>query len=306
MSIIGLDLGGTKLAAGVLDGQRIAGRVQYATPAESGGVVPCLAQAARDAAQAAGTAVGAVGLGVPGPVNYAAGEVRFAGNIRGWIDYPVRRLLSEALDCPVYLENDANAATLAEHRSGAGQGADSTLYVTVSTGIGGGFVQGDRVLRGHFGQGAEIGHVTVLAGGPMCACGLDGCLEAVASGSALASLARGAFGQPMSNAALFDLARQGDERAARILTQGAEWLGIGLASLVRCYDPEVIVIGGGVYLNAPPLYHDAVQRAFERYTSWHAPEIRTARLGGDAGLLGAAYTAQLGLQQDGEASIRTH
>ncbi|MDX2005707.1 MAG: ROK family protein [Meiothermus sp.] len=295
MSVVGIDLGGTKIAAGVFRGGEIASRVTVPTPEEGGeAVVAAMAHAARAAAEAAGVEITAIGLGTPGPLNYKTGVIKFAPNIAGFTNFPIRPLLEAATGRPVYIENDANAAALAEHKLGAGRGSDSTLFVTVSTGVGGGFVLGDKVLRGANGQGAEVGHITVQAGGPMCGCGLDGCLEAIATGPAMERMALAAFQREMGTRELFALFQQGDPRASRIMLQGAHWLGVGLASLAKCFDPDVIVVGGGVALNAGQPYLDEIHDTYARYmTGWIAPPIQMAKLGGEAGLLGAALTAAL-------------
>jgi glucokinase len=166
--------------------------------------------------------------------------------------------------------------------------------MTVSTGVGGGFVWGNKVLRGVNGQGGEIGHITMQPGGPLCGCGLDGCLEALATGPAMERMALASFKREMSTRELFALFQQGDPRASRIVLQAASWVGIALASLVKCYDPEVIVLGGGVALNAGPAYLEEVQRSYQRYMeNWITPPLHLAKLGSEAGLLGAALTAAI-------------
>ncbi|GIW23737.1 ROK family protein [Meiothermus sp.] len=295
MSVVGIDLGGTKIMAGVLSEGVIQARVTVPTPEEGGqAVVEAMAQAARAAIEAGGSAVKAIGLGTPGPLDFKRGRIKFAPNIANFTDFPIVERLEEATGYKVYMENDANAAALAEHKLGAAQGAESTLFMTVSTGVGGGFVWGNQVLRGVNGQGAEIGHITMQPGGPLCGCGLDGCLEALATGPAMERMALASFKREMGTRELFALFQQGDPRAGRIVLQAAGWVGIALASLVKCYDPEVVVLGGGVALNAGPAYLDEVQRLYHRYMeNWIVPPIRLAKLGGEAGLLGAALTAAL-------------
>ena len=293
MSVVGVDLGGTKIAAGVFSGGKIISKVTVPTPEEGGqAVVDAMAHAAKAASEAAGVEVVAIGLGTPGPLDYVTGVIKFAPNIAGFTNFPIRPLLEQASGKKVFIENDANAAALAEHKLGAGQGADSTLFMTVSTGVGGGFVWGNKVLRGKNGQGAEIGHITVQPGGPLCGCGLDGCLEAIATGPAMERMALASFKREVNTRELFTLFQQGDSRAERIVLQGASWVGIGLASLAKCFDPEVIVVGGGVALNAGQAYLDEMHRQYNHYMQgWIAPPIQMAKLGGEAGLLGAALTA---------------
>ncbi|MCS7057486.1 MAG: ROK family protein [Meiothermus sp.] len=295
MSVVGIDLGGTKIMAGVLKEGSIHAKLTVPTPEEGGmAVVRAMAEAARSVIDASGEEVRAIGLGTPGPLDFRRGRVKFTPNIANLTDFPIVELLEEATGLRVYMENDANAAALAEHILGAARGAESSLFMTVSTGVGGGFVWGNRVLRGANGQGGEIGHVTVLPGGPSCGCGLDGCLEALATGPAMERMALASFRREMTTRELFALFQQGDSRAGRIVRQAASWVGVALASLVKCYDPEVVVLGGGVALNAGQGYLDEVMRSYQRYMEgWVAPPIRLARLGGEAGLLGAALTAAL-------------
>ncbi|WP_027883246.1 ROK family protein [Meiothermus rufus] len=297
MSVVGIDLGGTKIMAGVFRDGAIRSRVTLPTP-EAGGqaVIEAMAQAARAAMEAAGIyhEVRAIGLGTPGPLDFRRGVIKFTPNIANFNDFPIVHRLEQATGLKVYVENDANAAALAEHKLGAAQGAESSLFMTVSTGVGGGFVWGNRVLRGAHGQGGEIGHITMQPGGPMCGCGLDGCLEALATGPAMERMALAAFKREVGTRELFALFQQGDPRAARIVLQAAGWVGIALASLAKTFDPEVIVLGGGIALNAGPAYLEEVERTYQRYMEhWVAPPIRPAKLGGEAGLLGAALTAAL-------------
>jgi len=297
MSVVGIDLGGTKIAAGVYTSGKIHSHVTVPTPEEGGeAVIREMASAARTAIQQAGLKVSAIGLGTPGPLDYKLGNIKFAPNIAGFTDFPIRNLLEQATSIKVYVENDANAASLAEHMLGAAKGAESSLFVTVSTGVGGGFVWGNKVLRGAHGQGAEVGHITVLPGGPSCGCGLDGCLEALATGPAMERMALAAFKREVGTHELFPLFQKGDARARRIVLQAAGYVGIGLASLAKCFDPEVIVLGGGVALNAGQAYLDEVMRLYHHYMEgWIAPPIKMAQLGAEAGLLGAALTAAVEL-----------
>nr|WP_277621085.1 glucokinase [Thermus arciformis] len=290
-----MDLGGTKIAAGAFDGERLLSEVVLPTPKEGGeAVVRALAEAAAQAEAKAGVRAEAIGLGTPGPLDFKEGVIRFTPNIPGLEDFPIRRLLEEATGRPVHLENDANAAALAEHHLGAARGEESSLFLTVSTGIGGGVVLGGRALRGKRGQGGELGHTTLLPGGPVCGCGLEGCLEALAAGRALERDAAYAFQRPVDTRELFRLFQAGEPKARRLLLQAARYVGIGLASLVKAFDPGVVVVGGGLALNAPQAYWEALEEAYRRYLQgWEAPPLRKALLGSKAGLLGAALTAFL-------------
>ncbi|AEB12525.1 ROK family protein [Marinithermus hydrothermalis] len=296
MATVGVDLGGTKIAAGVLADGRVRARTVRPTPKEGGlAVVEAMAACVRAAIQESGlSGVKAVGVGSPGPLDFERGRVRFAPNIPNLTDFPLREALAEAVGLPVVLENDANAAALAEHHLGAAKDAQSSVYVTVSTGIGGGVVFGDRVWRGAFGQGGEVGHFVVLPHGPVCGCGQSGCLEALASGVAIARDARYAYKREMDTPEVFARWRKGEPKARRIVEQAADYLGLGLASLQRVLDPEVFVLGGGVVLGGGAAYLELVQAAFARYTEgWRAGALRVAALGKEAGWIGAALAAEL-------------
>ncbi|MER3425749.1 MAG: glucokinase, partial [Thermus sp.] len=152
------------------------------------------------------------------------------------------------------------------------------------------------VLRGERGQGGELGHMTLLPGGPVCGCGLEGCLEALAGGRALEREASYAFMRAVSVPEVFALAEQ-EQKAKRILLQAAFYVGLALASLVKAFDPGVFVLGGGVALNAPGAYWEALLSSYRRYLEgWEAPPVKKALLGADAGLLGAALTARFGVE----------
>jgi glucokinase len=293
MSVIGIDLGGTKIAAGVFSEGALRSKITVPTPQEGGeAVIEAMADAARQVARDARVAPNAIGLGTPGPLDYRQGLIKFAPNIAGFTNFPIRELLEQASGLPVHVENDANAAALAEHYLGAAKGAGSSLFVTISTGVGGGFVWGNRVLRGANGQGAEVGHITILPGGPSCGCGLDGCFEALATGPAMERMAQAVYKTEISTRELFHRFKAGESKAGRIVLQAAHYVGIGLASLVKCFDPEVIVIGGGIALNAGQAYLDELNRSYQHYLEgWIAPPLKLAQLGTEAGLLGAALTA---------------
>ena len=284
---LGLDLGGTKIAAGVLKGGRLVAFFERPTPKEGReAVIAALLSAARELVSR--HPVAAVGVGTPGPVDFERGVVRFAPNLPEFREVPLKEILERELSLPAAVENDANAAALAEHHLGAARGAKSSLFLTVSTGIGAGVVVEGRVLHGSYGQGGEVGHMMVDPEGPLCACGARGCLEAVASGRALERDAQYLFGRPVSARELFSLK---DPLAEALVEKSALWVGRALASLQRVLDPEVIVLGGGVALGGRG-YLARVRRAYrEALGPWQGARIRRARLGRRAGVLGAALAA---------------
>ena len=294
MATLGIDLGGTKIALGVLDGDRLVYSARAATP-QSGAedVFKAMIALAREALDRAGVPVRAVGVGTPGPIDFATGTVRFAPNIPHFQDVPLGPRLEEALGLPVVLENDANAAALAEHHLGAARGASSSLFVTVSTGIGGGLVVGGRIWRGAFGQAGELGHVTVLPGGPVCGCGNRGCLEAVASGRALARDASYAYAEAVTTPQLFERWRARDPKALELVGGAAGYLGQALADAQRLFDPEIIVLGGGVVHGGGEAFLAEVHRGFVAHArGWRTAPMRRAELGEQAGVVGAALAAQ--------------
>ncbi len=294
MATLGIDLGGTKIALGVLEGDRLVYEARVATPTEGAEVVlQVMIAAATEALARSRAPVAAVGVGSPGPIDFERGVVLFAPNIPGFREVKIAERLREALGLPVRVENDANAAALAEHRLGAAKGSRSSLYVTVSTGIGGGLVADGRVWRGAWGQAGEFGHLTVLPGGPVCGCGQQGCLEAVASGRAMARDASYAYAEPLGAPELFDRWRNGEAKAARIVEAAAGYLGQALADAQKLWDPEVVVVGGGVAVGGGEDWLERVERSFAARTEgWRRASLRPAALGERAGVIGAALAVR--------------
>jgi glucokinase len=306
---VGLDIGGTKIAAGVVraDGY-IVERTRIPTPQEIDEKVTVAALVeVIDELRAAQPEVEAIGVGAAGLVQWPAGRVIWAPH-NPYRDLPLRRLLHERTGLPTVVDNDANAAAWAEARFGAGTGSDDMILLTVGTGVGGGMVLGGRPYRGVSGLGAEFGHMIVAPDGAPCSCGSNGCLEAMVSGTALARLGREAvLADPEGRLArhagdageitgplVFDAARAGDPTARALFDRMGFWLGVGIASLVTAFDPELVVVGGGLVTTGDLLLGPA-RASFKRYV--FAPAYRTlppvvpARLGPEAGLVGAATLA---------------
>jgi glucokinase len=309
---IGIDVGGTKIAAGVvgLDG-RIGARAHRDTPA---GSVDETAAAICDAAAEliAGHEVEAVGIGAAGFVSSDRSTVLFAPNL-AWRDEPLGARVAETLGLPVVVENDANAAAWGEFAFGAAKDVEHMVCVTVGTGIGGGIVIEGELLRGAHGVAAEIGHMRVVPGGHRCGCGARGCWEQYASGNALVREGRAqaesgslTAAQMLSVCGITDpaelsgpmitkAATAGDPCATELLEDLGSWLGEGLASIATLFDPHVIVVGGGVSA-AKDLLLRSAQRAFERNLPARLnrphPKFGLAELGNDAGLIGAADLAR--------------
>ena len=261
-----------------------------------------LAAMLRQTAEAAPGELAGVGLSLASPVEPETGVMHSPPNLPGWDGYSLKPLLEEALSLPVSAGNDATLAALAEHRYGAGRPYDHFVYLTLSTGIGGGLVLDGKLYAGSGGYGGEVGHLTIDRGGPPCGCGNTGCLEAFASGTAVARLARQrlAAGEPSPHLggepdaeAVFAAARQDDPLAAAVVREVGESLGVGIASLLNAFDPEAFVIGGGMSasldLLLPAIQREAARRALPH--GRRGVPIVTSELSDDAGLLGAAALA---------------
>lgn len=310
--VVAADLGGTRLRVAAVDptGQILVRRSQP-TRAEEGGesVLDRLEQEMAAVVQAVGRErVQALAVAVAGPVNPWTGVVHTAPNLPGWHEVPLKTHLEARLGLLTLVGNDANLAALGEQRFGVGRGAHHLVYLTVSTGIGGGIIHNGQLLLGAEGLAGEVGHMTVDPDGPRCGCGNFGCLEALASGSAIARrmVERLRAGEPSAVRAMVqdDLdrvtaevvvtaARLDDPVARSVMAEAARYLGIGVASLVHLFNPECVIIGGGVANAGPLLFlpveaevQQRVMLAFRRRLT-----IRRALLGDDVGVLGAAALA---------------
>ncbi len=303
----GIDVGGTKIAGGVVDEDgTIVEELRVESPATD-------AEAIEEAIAGLVTQlrsrhpIETVGVGAAGYVDKARAVVLFAPNV-AWRNEDLKGELEKRVELPVVIENDANAAAWGEFRYGAAHDADDLLLVTVGTGVGGGLVLDGEVYRGANGVGAEIGHMRVVPNGILCGCGKHGCFEQYASGSALVREARalalsGAqIGQGMLQRAggeltritgplITEAAQHGDAGATQQLAELGRWLGEGIASLTEILDPEVVVVGGGVS-EAGDLLLGPARAAFAGQLVGRGfrpiPEVRKATLGNRAGLIGAA------------------
>jgi glucokinase len=292
--VLGLDIGGTKLAAGVVDasGHVLSFRVTPTEPErgpEDG--LARLFELGHAAIADAGGAVDAVGIGSGGPLDPFAGVLVAPPHLTGWRDVPVRARAEEAFGRPVKLENDATAAAAGEHRYGAGIGVRNLVYLTISTGVGGGVVLDGRLYRGAGGNGGELGHVTVDWKGRECrGCGRRGCLEAYVSGTSIAERAQEA-GLPYANSAeLAAAARDGEPGAVAVWDETIEALGCGITSIVNLFEPDMVVIGGGVARCGEQLLGPARTWVTEHAMgpTGRSVEIVRAALGDHVGVVGAA------------------
>ncbi|MDI7276646.1 MAG: ROK family protein [Anaerolineae bacterium] len=306
-ALVGIDLGGTQIRAVLAEADgTILARYRTRTAPEDGpeAVMGRIVAAAQTVVQqAGGQRPAGVGVGSPGPLNAWDGVVLAAPNL-GWSNVPLKATLESRLGLPIVVGNDANAAALAERRFGAGRGVDDLVYVTVSTGIGGGIISGGRLLLGRHGFAGEIGHAAVEARGALCKCGNSGCLETLASGPAIAraAAARVAAGEPSLIASLvggdLDLvtaetvaaaAREGDQLATEVLRSAAFYIGVALVNLIHILEPELILIGGGVAHVGDLLFNTIRSVVRQRAIPCMAEHVRIepAALGDDAGVLGA-------------------
>ncbi|HET9256619.1 MAG TPA: ROK family glucokinase [Pseudonocardiaceae bacterium] len=306
-----MDIGGTKVAAGVVDERgTILATAHRDTPADDATRIEDAITAVVDELRAHHE-VEAVGVGAAGFIDADRATVMFAPHL-AWRDEPLRAALQRRLGLLVVIENDANAAAWAEVRFGAGRGREHVVALTVGTGIGGGIVLGGQLLRGQFGAAAEIGHLTVVPDGRCCECGLRGCWEQYASGRALVreahelarnapgltgELVRQADGRPggITGEMITAAALDGDAAALRCFEVVGTWLGRGLAGLAAVLDPGLFVIGGGVSAAGEMLLVPAAAAFEESLTGrGYRPvaELRIAELGPRAGLVGAADLAR--------------
>jgi glucokinase len=308
-TVLALDIGGTKLAAAVVDvdGHLLASDRLPTPPATSAeDLFHTLETLCRSVVVDAGTEITAIGVGCGGPMQYPSGVVSPL-NIPIWRHgFPLRERLALAFDRPCVVDNDAKALALGEHWQGAGRGSNNMLGMVVSTGVGGGIIMDGRLRHGAAGNAGHIGHVIVWPNGPLCGCGARGCVEGVASGSGLArrledALTAGAttslaFGA--SAAVIADAARAGDALANELFRTAGEGVGRGIASTAALLDLELVVIGGSIALRAwdllgPPL--EAELRMSARLDFTRDLKIVHAQLGDDAGVLGAARLAYASL-----------
>lgn len=289
MIAIGVDLGGTKLSAGVVDdGGNLLRRAETSSDLEDvESVCDQIAELVREL-----EVEGPVGLGVgaAGVVDHETGHYFFGPNT-GLRDCDLANEVSKVVGLPVRLDNDANCAAWAEHRFGVGEGSRHFMCVTLGTGIGGGFVFDGRPYRGAHGGAAEIGHMVVDPSGPVCGCGQRGCWEQYASGLALQRMGREVLGRDVRGEEITSAARDGDVVAGRLVRELAQWVGLGLGSLVNVLEPERIAIAGGIARDWDLFAETATAAMIERIEAADRrphPLLLAAELGHDAGIVGAA------------------
>ena len=311
MPYVGIDLGGTQLRVAVADDRgRLRTVVRRATEAPRGRdhVIQRIVAAVKEALEEDGTPpqrVRALGIGLPGPVDPAAGLVISPGNLPGFRNVPLNRILTQTTGIRSFLHHDAHLAALGEHRRGVARGASEMIYVTVSTGIGAGILLGGELYAGAHGIAGEVGHIVLQHDGPPCTCGQRGDLESIASGTGIARAARelapGTSGSSLRGVEhptaedVVRAARAGDELATAILENAGTYLGIAMGTLVNLFNPQLIVLGGSV-IKAGSFLLRPMRRSMNA-SSWKAARrgLRIVRpaLGDDVGLIGAVEYARL-------------
>lgn len=293
---IGIDLGGTKLRAALVDTSGNVVRHNHVLTDATGGPKAVLDQICSLVddmrANVAPSAVLGVGMAAAGPIDTVAGLAVGTPTLKGWEHVPLVSVLERELLLPVRVENDGVAAANGEWLFGAGRGVGNLVYVTVSTGIGGGVVLDNRVLHGRRGMAGHIGHMTVMRDGELCPCGNRGCWEAYASGTAFTQRARKLLpdvSRYPDARAVFDAAREGNDIAQRLVDEEADWLGVGIANLLHLYSPELVVLGGGVSNNFDLLHKGIMARInTAAMGAFRDARIVPATLGDNPGLVGAA------------------
>jgi glucokinase len=309
--LLALDFGGTKHSAAVLaPGERQWREQQRVfSPAGADATYDIETMLATGHELLGGRRATAVGVSFGGPVDFTSGTVRLSHHVPGWENTPLRRLLQDAFRAPAAVDNDANVAALGEYRYGSGRGVHSLLYLTISTGVGGGWILDGHIWRGHDGMAGEIGHTVVDPQGPLCLCGKHGCVERLASGPYLAADAQAALRaeperdsllrhlagedlQAMSGQLVAEAAVQGDPLAQELLRRSAWAVGVAVGNAANLVNPQRFILGGGV-TKSGDFWWDTVRRLARRTALPEVHfEIEPAALGDDSPLWGAVALAQ--------------
>ncbi len=316
--VLGIDLGGTKILAGVVNEEgEILGSAKRPTKPKDGleAVVDRVAKTAREAVESAGLEMDdilAACCGSPGPLDPDKGIVYYAPNLAGWENVPLAEMLGDALDVPTVIENDVNMGTLGEYALGAGRGTQHMVGVFVGTGIGGGIILNGKLWQGWRRAAAEVGHMVLLPDGPVCGCGNRGCAESLASrtaierdirlgvaagrSSVIPELLKASGRDRLTSGVLADAIEQGDPLTREVIGRAAYYLALLVSSLVNFIDPEMVVLGGGVVEALGEAYVSEVREVAYQYfvNKRGARDVRivAAKLGDDAGVLGSAVYAR--------------
>jgi glucokinase len=314
LPVVAVDLGGSKIAVAIIsDDYQVLAREHHPTPAEEGvdSVINQVISSVRQVVTSGNLTLAqlyGVSLAAAGAMDSQRGIITLSPNLPGWRDIPLGSIIEERLGIKTWLLNDANAAALGEHQLGAGRGVDNLIYLTIGTGIGGAIIIDGKLYTGVCGSAGEIGHMTIEVNGPRCDCGNFGCLETLASGRAIAREAKNRLSaggrsylteavagkiEDITAKEVATAARQGDALANDVIKDVATYLGVGMVNLVNIFNPEMIIVGGGVASMGDLLLEPARQVVKERAFPVSAAAVRivTTELGNDAGLLGAAHFA---------------
>ena len=315
-NVIGVDMGGTKILSAVIDAEgNILGTAKVPTKADAGTsvVIDRIADSIQKAIGTSGvneTSIEAVGIGAPGPLDPETGVVIFAPNL-GWRDVPLKAELEARVGIPTFVDNDVNIGTLGEHAFGAGKGVQNIVGIFVGTGIGGGIILQGELFHGASKTAGEIGHIIVKADGPRCGCGRRGCLEALASRTAMTKQFQKAIKKKGKKSVISKLTngdlsairsgvlakaiRANDKLTLKIFKKATKYLGIGIGSIVNFLNPEMIILGGGVVEALDDTFLDNIRAAAAKYAlpnTLDGVQIVRAKLGDNSGILGAAALAR--------------
>ncbi len=305
--VVGVDVGGTKMTAAIAtaDGQ-IVQLLRQQTKREEGATggfaaICTMVQTLLGTAAQKGMTVAHIGVGFGGPVDFARGVVYLSHHVAGWENFPLKAALEERFRLPVTVDNDANAGTLGEWLFGAGKGVSDLLYVNIGTGIGGGLISDGKLVRGWRNLAGEIGHMTVKPDGPVCTCGRKGCLEALASGSAIGREGTERLGRPTTSEEVFTLAAQGNPVAKQILDEAVDTLAFAIGAAANLFNPQRVILGGGVAEAPEALLLQPLREKLPRYLLPQVAEgleVVRAQLGYDAGIMGAIALALIAAREE--------
>ncbi|MNI38727.1 Glucokinase [compost metagenome] len=306
--VVGVDLGGTKISCALSDLEgRVVAQTTIPTLAHEGdnpvlGRIIKTIEMVLEEGNVATNEVAAIGIGSPGPLDAKKGIIVTTPNLP-FKNFQLVQPIEEKFSIPTYLDNDANVAAIAEFMFGAGKGTENMVYITVSTGVGGGAILNGKIYRGSTTNALEVGHTTVFPGGPRCGCGNLGCLEATSSGTAIGKRANEAVSskvetslrdyETVTSYEVFKEAEKGDAVSKKILDEAFNYLGIGVANIIASFDPDKVIIGGGVSKGGDVLFNKVQEVVNERCFKSMAEycKIVPAGLGTDAGVLGAVALA---------------
>lgn len=311
--LAGIDIGGTKIALALAEpGGAVIDKMRFPTRVADGprAILGRVFEEIERMLEGCGSRLGAVGVGCGGPLDRHRGLILSPPNLPGWDEFPIVSLFEERFGVPVRLDNDANAAALGEHRHGAGRGLKHLVYITISTGIGGGVIVSNRLVHGVYDGAGEVGHMTVLPDGPPCGCGGRGCLEALCSGPSIARRARErlAAGEEsylssleqgeLTAQAVASASRAGDTMASKVWYDTIRYLSIGVGNIFHALAPEAVIIGGGVATAGEQLFEPLREQVRARVLMLPPDKINIlqAELGGDSGTHGAVILAQAALE----------